>query len=264
MLDFVGEQSKRLNRSLSAGDQQRMDQYFTSVRELEQRLHSAGGMGAQAQAGGHRQAAGGHRRRREFVQKTRLMFDVMKLALETDSTRLISLFIDTTVIHNITHHGNRPEVLAELRAKEEGQFDALAGFLHGAEPEARKKANRCSTARWCSTARAWAAPTRTRTSTCRCCWPAAASSTASTWRSTSRTTTRWRTCTFRCSSGWAIETDNSRPPREPCAGWRWREHKSAVAAHRVSTKAHDDSFTLAHSCEHGGGKHGHTRSDRCA
>src|SRR4028118_871014 len=57
------------------------------------------------------------------------MFDVMKLAIETDSTRVISLFIDTTVIHNITHHGNRPEVLAELWAKEEGQFDALAGFL---------------------------------------------------------------------------------------------------------------------------------------
>jgi hypothetical protein len=39
------------------------------------------------------------------------------------------VFIDTTVIHNITHHGNRPEVIAELRSKEEGQFDALAGFL---------------------------------------------------------------------------------------------------------------------------------------
>jgi hypothetical protein len=54
---------------------------------------------------------------------------VMKLALETDSTRIVSLFIDTTVIHNITHHGGRPEAIAELRAKEEGQFDALAGFL---------------------------------------------------------------------------------------------------------------------------------------
>ena len=35
MLDFVGEES------LSKPDQQRMEQYFTSVRELEQRLHSA-------------------------------------------------------------------------------------------------------------------------------------------------------------------------------------------------------------------------------
>jgi hypothetical protein len=59
------------------------------------------------------------------------MFDVMKLALETDSSRIISLFIDTTVIHNITHHGNRPEVIAELRSKEEGQFDVLNGFLNG-------------------------------------------------------------------------------------------------------------------------------------
>jgi hypothetical protein len=57
------------------------------------------------------------------------MFDVIKLALETDSTRIISLFIDTTVIHNITHHGNRPEVLAELRSKEEGQFEVLGNFL---------------------------------------------------------------------------------------------------------------------------------------
>ena len=33
------------------------------------------------------------------------------------------------MIHNITHHGNRPEVIAELRSKEEGQFDVLNGFL---------------------------------------------------------------------------------------------------------------------------------------
>src|SRR5690606_35163607 len=66
---------------------------------------------------------------RQFVNRTRMMFDVIKLALETDSSRIVSLFIDTTVIHNITHHGNRPEVIDELRRHEEGQFDALAQFL---------------------------------------------------------------------------------------------------------------------------------------
>src|SRR6185437_6950686 len=45
------------------------------------------------------------------------------------STRIVSLFIDTTVIHNITHHGGRPEVIAELRAHEEGQFEVLNRFL---------------------------------------------------------------------------------------------------------------------------------------
>jgi Protein of unknown function (DUF1552) len=129
MLDFVGEQSRRLNRSLSKGDQQRMDQYYTSVRELEQRMHSAEEWEHKPKPVVTAKPPEDIEDQREFVQKTRITFDVMKLALETDSTRLISLFIDTTVIHNITHHGNRPEALAELRAKEEGQFDALAGFL---------------------------------------------------------------------------------------------------------------------------------------
>lgn len=66
---------------------------------------------------------------REFARQTKIMFDVVKLALETDSTRLVSQFIDATTIHNITHHGNRPDVLAELQAKEGGQFDVLGNFL---------------------------------------------------------------------------------------------------------------------------------------
>jgi hypothetical protein len=128
-LDFVGDQSKRLSGQLPADDRKRLDQYFTAVRDLEQRLHSA--------------EEWEHKPKpkvtvpppididdiKEFARRTRVMFDVVKLALETDSSRIFSLFIDTTVIHNITHHGNRPEVLAELRSKEEGQFDALAAFL---------------------------------------------------------------------------------------------------------------------------------------
>jgi hypothetical protein len=129
MLDFVGEQSKRLNRTLSKADQARMDEYFTSVRELEQRLHSAEAWEYKPKPVVTEKPPEDIEDAREFVAKTRLMFGVMKLALETDSTRIITLFIDTTVIHNITHHGGRPEVIAELRAKEEGQFDALADFL---------------------------------------------------------------------------------------------------------------------------------------
>ena len=92
-----------------------------------------------------RQAAGGHRRRdASSSSKTRLMFDVIKLALETDSTRLISLFIDTTVIHNITHHGNRPEVLAELRGqgrravRRAERFPHRAGRNQGRGPNAAR------------------------------------------------------------------------------------------------------------------------------
>lgn len=130
MLDFVSDQSKRLNRSLSPADQRRIDQYFTSVRELEQRLHSSEEWEYKPKPKVSVPPPEDIDDARQFVNKTRLMFDVIKLALETDSTRLISLFVDTTVIHNITHHGNRPEVLAELRGHEEKQFDALNGFLN--------------------------------------------------------------------------------------------------------------------------------------
>jgi len=129
LLDFVGEQSKRLNKSLSHGDQQRMDQYFTAVRDLEQRLAASESWEYKPKPVVTAKAPEDIDEPKAFVQRTRLFFEVMKLALETDSSRIMSFFIDTTVIHNITHHGNRPEVLSELRGHEEGQFDALGGFL---------------------------------------------------------------------------------------------------------------------------------------
>ena len=129
MLDFVGDQSKRLGRSLTAADQRRLDEYLTSVRELEKRLEAGEAWEYRPKPRVDAPAPSDIDDGREIAARSRLVYDVMKLALETDSTRIISLFIDTTIIHNITHHGNRPEVIAELRGKEEGQFDALAGFL---------------------------------------------------------------------------------------------------------------------------------------
>lgn len=128
-LDFVSEQSRRLNRSLSPADRQRLDQYFTAVRELESRLQSAQEWEYKPKPKIEHKPPDDIDDIRRFVEKSRLMYDMIKLALETDSSRIVSLFIDTTVIHNITHHGNRPEVLDELRGHEEGQFDALNNFL---------------------------------------------------------------------------------------------------------------------------------------
>ncbi|HZZ81940.1 MAG TPA: DUF1552 domain-containing protein [Gemmataceae bacterium] len=129
MLDFVADQSRRLNRTLSAADRLRLDEYLSSVRDLERRLHNLEEWEHRPRPRVNVQPPTDIDDIREFVRKSALMFDVIKLALETDSTRVISLFIDTTVIHNLTHHGNRPEVLAELRAKEEGQFEVFGNFL---------------------------------------------------------------------------------------------------------------------------------------
>ena len=129
LLDFVREQSRQLNRSLSKSDQRRMDEYLTSVRDLEQRLENSESWEHKPKPKVTATQPEDIEDPKEFIRRTRLMFDVIKLALETDSTRFISLFVDTVVIHNITHHGNRPEALQELRGHEEKQFDALADFL---------------------------------------------------------------------------------------------------------------------------------------
>jgi hypothetical protein len=131
MLDFVGDQAKQLQATLSPGDRQRVDQYFTSVRELEQRLHRSEAWEYRPKPKVAAQPPTDITDSKLFVEQSRLMFDMIRLALETDSSRLITLFIDSTAIHPITHHGNRPEVIAELRSKEEAQFDALAAFLAG-------------------------------------------------------------------------------------------------------------------------------------
>jgi hypothetical protein len=129
LLDFVGDQSRQLKRKLSKADQQRLDQYYTAVRDLEVRLKSSESWEHKPKPIVEAKPPEDVDEGMKFVQRTRLFFDVIKLALETDSTRFVSLFIDTTVIHNITHHGNRPEVLAELRGHEEAQFAALGEFL---------------------------------------------------------------------------------------------------------------------------------------
>src|SRR5262245_5501682 len=128
-LDFVGDQAKRLNQALSPADRQRLEQYFASVRDLEQRLASAAEWEQKPKPKVTDAPPQDVPDAREFARQMKVLFDVIRLALVTDSTRLVTVFVDTTVIHNITHHGNRPEVLAELKAKEQGQFDSLAGLL---------------------------------------------------------------------------------------------------------------------------------------
>lgn len=131
LLDFVGGQSQQLNQKLSATDRRRLDQYLSAVRDLEQQLQNAEAWEKRPKPQVQAEPPQDITDAKAFAARTRQMFDVIQLALATDSTRLVTLFIDTTVIHNITHHGNRPEVISELRSNEEAQFDALNQFLSG-------------------------------------------------------------------------------------------------------------------------------------
>jgi hypothetical protein len=130
LLDFVGESSKRLQRDVGARDRDRLDQYFTSVRDLEQRMVRMEQWERKPKPKVTAPAPTDITENSLFVDKARLMLDMVRLALETDSSRVISFFLDAVPIHNITHHGNRPDTLAQLRAVEEQQFVVLNNFLN--------------------------------------------------------------------------------------------------------------------------------------
>jgi hypothetical protein len=130
LLDFVGESAKDLKREIGPTDRDRLDQYFTSVRELEHRLVRVEEWEQKPKPKVDAPIPTDITESAAFVEKSRVMLEMVKLALTTDSTRLVSFFLDATPIHNLTHHGNRPEIIAELRAIEERELTTLNGFLN--------------------------------------------------------------------------------------------------------------------------------------
>ncbi len=134
LLDSLREKAKRLEQSVGAADRERLDQYFTSVRDLERRLAKATDWVDKPKP---------KEERDDLAKNERVMFDLVRLALETDSTRIVTVCLNTgslvpkqipgvkSMCHELTHHGGREEKLSELRLIEEAQFSALAEFLHG-------------------------------------------------------------------------------------------------------------------------------------
>ena len=142
LLDAVGDRAKDLNGKLGARDRERMDQYFTSVRDLEERFKKMEAWERRPKPKVTAKVPPENSDGADLAGRSRLMYDMIRLALETDSTRLVTVFIATegsvpripgvkNEVHSLTHHGNRPEALAELKKIEEVQFKALAGLLGG-------------------------------------------------------------------------------------------------------------------------------------
>jgi len=142
VLDFVGAEARSVHRDLSARDRERLDQYFTSIRDLEERLLHAEAWERRPKP----QPPAGTAPptdipdQAEVEAQSNLMFDTMRLALETDSTRLVSVYLGPLLItpriegvrnqtHGLTHHGNDEEKIEELTRIELAQFRCLARLL---------------------------------------------------------------------------------------------------------------------------------------
>ena len=129
ILDTVRGQAQQMQPSLGRRDREKIDEYFTSVRELEQRMTIAEQWSQRPKPKVDAKQPQNNTNSADLIGKTRLMFDLIYLAIQTDSTRLITmLLLGTSQVppipgvslghHDLSHHGQDPQKIAQLRTVE--------------------------------------------------------------------------------------------------------------------------------------------------
>ena len=140
ILDLVAEQTRDIQRRATSQDQRTLDQYFSSVRELEQRLARAEEWAKRPKPVVDQKPPTDIEDRANFSGRMRLLFDLIVLALRTDSTRLITLkgpggneVVDLKGVgdgwHNLSHHGRSPEKIEQLAIIEKEEMRLFGEFL---------------------------------------------------------------------------------------------------------------------------------------
>ena len=140
IMDTVGAEAKDFQRGLGKPDREKLDEYFTSVREVEVRMVKAQDWARRAKPKVDAKPPVDIASSVEVPARVRLMIDLMHLALQTDSTRFITFALNglnavpvitgvTQDWHNLSHHGQDPLKLAELKVVELQQMKLFGELL---------------------------------------------------------------------------------------------------------------------------------------
>jgi hypothetical protein len=140
ILDLVGNQAKSIQGQMGREDHETLDQYFRSVRELETRLVQAEEWAKLPKPVIDQEPPTDIDDRANFTGRMQLLFDLMFLALQTDSTRLITLkgpggneVVNLKGVddgwHNLSHHGKDPKKIEQLAIIEKEEMRLLGEFL---------------------------------------------------------------------------------------------------------------------------------------
>src|SRR3954469_8225326 len=105
ILDVVAEQANDLQRNVGARDKSRLDQYFTSVRDLEHRLQESKGWESKPKPVVKEAAPVDPTSPAQYMEKIRIMYDLVRLSFETDSTRAVTLMFNSVGTPVITLDG---------------------------------------------------------------------------------------------------------------------------------------------------------------
>ena len=149
ILDLVRGQAKDLEQQVSHADKAKLDEYFTAVREVEHQLErevdwaekpkpkpDTAGMGDYSDS--YTTSSSNF----SYAKYSKLMYDLIALAYQTDSTRVITYVVRresaggvfpefgvSKNFHSLTHHNNDPKNLDELAKVDTIYQQFWAGFI---------------------------------------------------------------------------------------------------------------------------------------
>ena len=139
ILDFVADDSKSLSAKLGKADQQKLDEYTSSIRQMEKQIEKARLQSAKPMDPGMARPAGIPE---EFKEHMRLMTDLMVLAFRMDLTRVSTFMVaqdgSNRVLrwlglseghHSMSHHGSDPAKLEAVAKIDEFYMEQFAYFL---------------------------------------------------------------------------------------------------------------------------------------
>ena len=135
-LDAILENAKRLNREISATDRHRVDEYFTSVRNIEKRLSKARDW---VETPFPESPFPRPNDRISGKEQIELMLDMMVAAIQTDSTRVLTYMMPTNLVlktlnarpnpHQMSHRPNVTDPKAPHQLRDQMLAELVSGFI---------------------------------------------------------------------------------------------------------------------------------------
>lgn len=140
VLDRMGDRFTSLKGKLSSRDQTQLGDYTDAVRDMEKQLQADEAWALKPKPEVAEKPPVDSNDRSDCIGRARLLFDLTRLALQTDSTRVVSIFIRGMDLrppiegvdedhHGLSHHGKNPDKIAKLRIIERAEMAAFRDFL---------------------------------------------------------------------------------------------------------------------------------------
>ena len=140
ILDLLRQQAKQFERRTNPSDKQKLDEYLTAIREAETKLQGMRRWLKQEKPNVEYDASGNPHSGMDYAFLSPLMFDLLFLAIQSDSSRVftagfgmhnrtIELDGVTGGYHGLSHHGNRPDQLRQLQVIDKFYVEQLARFV---------------------------------------------------------------------------------------------------------------------------------------